>query len=149
MTSTSEIWGNASSAILLSAQIPPSTRKSAPVKTRKRFRAHQSIHRAIMLHPSCSVHVQLLTGDGLSIVLRQDCGLPRSSASQHTCSFIDALAFVAESDGSAHCRHSHCRHGGHGECHRDFRPGDWRAIRIRESYTEDIASLVGWARLRT
>src|SRR5579872_4571292 len=99
MTSTSEISGNASSGILRSAQIPTSTRKSVPVKTRKRFRAHQSIHRAIMLHPSRSAHAQLLAGDGLSIFLRQDCGLPRSSAFQHARSFVDAVAFVAESNG--------------------------------------------------
>ena len=54
---------------LTQAQMPASTSRSVPVKTRKRLRAHQSIHREIMLHPSRRVDAELLAGDGLAVLL--------------------------------------------------------------------------------
>src|SRR6266403_4566660 len=95
MTSTSEISGSASRGILRKDQIPASTNKSVPVKTRNRFRAHQSIQRAITLHSSRRVHAQLLARERLSVFLRQDCGLPRSTASKIAGTLVDTFAFVA------------------------------------------------------
>src|SRR5437870_6631282 len=80
MTCTSEMSGNASKGIRRSDQIPASTRRSVPVNTRKRFRAHQSIQRAITLHASRRVHAELFAGHGLPVLFRDDCHLPRSAA---------------------------------------------------------------------
>ena len=52
------------------------------MKTRKRFRAHQSIHREITLHPSRGVHAQLLAGDRLPVLFGDDRDLPCSAALQ-------------------------------------------------------------------
>src|ERR1700730_10216811 len=141
MTSTSEISGKASSGILRRDQIPASTSRSVPVNTRNRFRAHQSIHRAITLHSSRGVHAQLLAGNWLSIFLRQDCGLPRSTASQIAGTFVDAIALVAEGNGSPHRRHSHLWHCGHEKRDRDLRAGNGRTTRVREFYPENVAAL--------
>src|SRR6266851_4897755 len=149
MTSTSEISGNASSGILRRDQIPASTSKSVPVKTRKRFRAHQSIHRPITLHSSRGVHAQLLAGDHLPILLRQDCGLPRSTASKLARTFVDAFAFFAECNRSSHRRHSHLWHRGHEERNRNICAGNRRATRIRELYAEDVAPLAWRTWLRS
>src|SRR5260370_14077705 len=94
--------GNASSGICRKAQMPVSTRRSVPMKTRKRFRAHQSIHREITSHPSRGVHAQLLGCDELAVLFCKDCGLPGSSALKLSRTFIDAVALVAESDGWTH-----------------------------------------------
>src|SRR5258708_18983312 len=80
ITSTSEMSGNASSGICRKAQMPVSTRRSVSMKTRKRFRAHQSIHREITSHPSRGVHAQLLGCDELAVLFCKDCGLPGSYA---------------------------------------------------------------------
>src|SRR5216683_3336751 len=113
MTSTSEISGNASSGILRSAQIPANTSSSVPVKTRKRFRAHQSIHRAITSHPSCGVHAHLLAADHLAVLFGNDRDLPVPAASQLARPLVYAVALVGQGDGNAHLRHSHRRHGRH------------------------------------
>src|SRR5256885_17245077 len=106
MTCTSEISGSASSGIRRSDQIPASTRSSVPVKTRKRFFAHQSIHRAITLHSSGGVDAQLLTCDGLPILFRNDRDLPSSAAVELARPFIETIPFVAQGDRSAHRRHA-------------------------------------------
>src|ERR1700730_463568 len=147
MTSTSEISGNASSGILRNDQIPASTSKSVPVKTRNRFRAHQSIHRAITLHSSRRVHAQLLARNRLPIFLGYDRGLPRSTASKLAGTFVDPFSFLAESNRRPHCRHSHLWHRGHKERYRDFRARNRGATRVREFYAEDVAALVWWTRL--
>src|SRR5216684_222757 len=59
--------GNASRGIWRRAQIPVSTSRTVPMKTRKRFRAHQSIHREITLHASRGIHAQLLGRDAMPI----------------------------------------------------------------------------------
>src|ERR1700740_770236 len=96
MTSTSEISGKASSGMRRKVQMPANTRKSVPVKTRKRFRAHQSIHRAITLHPSRSVQRYLLVGDGLTLFPGQDRDLARSTAVQFPRALVEAIPFVTE-----------------------------------------------------
>src|SRR5229473_1768468 len=143
ITSTSEMSGNASSGMCRRAQIPESTSRSVPMKTRKRFRAHQSIHRAITLHPSRSVHAQLLAGDELAILFGEDCDLPGSAGFKPSRTFIEAVALVAEGDGCTHRRHAHCRHRRHEKRHADFRPGDGRSTRICEFHAEDVAALMG------
>src|SRR5881394_102346 len=107
MTCTSEISGSASSGIRRSDQIPASTRSSVPVKTRKRFFAHQSIHRAITLHSSRGVQAQLLAGDGLPVLLRDDGDLPRAAAVELARPFIETIPFVTQGDRSTHRRHAH------------------------------------------
>src|SRR5437899_12504700 len=104
MTCTSEISGNASSGMRRSDQMPASTRSKVPVKTRNRFRAHQSIDRAITLHSSRGVEAQLLAGDGLGILLRHHSDLPSAAAVELERCFIMAIPFVAEADRGAHCR---------------------------------------------
>src|SRR5580704_5767509 len=101
--------GNASSGIWRRAQIPVSTSRTVPMKTRKRFRAHQSIHREITLHSSCDVHAELLGRDGLPIPLCEDGDLPGSAAIQLSRTFIEAVALVAECDGYTHRCHAHRR----------------------------------------
>src|SRR6266699_3400456 len=113
MTSTSEISGKASSGILRSDQIPASTSRSVPVKTRNRLRAHQSIHRAITLHSPRRVHAQLLAGNRLPVFLRHDCCLPRSAASKLAGTFVDTVAFVAEINWTPHLRHTPLRNRSH------------------------------------
>src|SRR5580692_11182089 len=115
MTWTSEMSGNASRGIRRSDQIPASTRSSVPVKTRKRFFAQQSIHRAITLLSSRSVDAQLLAGDGLPVLLGDDRDLPSSAAVELGGSFIEAITFVAQGDRGAHCRHTHRGHRRHKE----------------------------------
>src|SRR5215831_11874272 len=80
ITSTSEISGSASSGICRMDQMPASTSKSVPVKTRNLFRAHQSIHREITSHSSRGVHRGLLAGDNLPVFLGDDGDLPGSAA---------------------------------------------------------------------
>src|ERR1700674_1468204 len=82
ITSTSEMSGSASSGIWRKAQIPASTSSRVPVKTRKRFRPHQSIHRAITSHPPCGVHAHLLAGNDLTILFGKDRDLPSSATSK-------------------------------------------------------------------
>src|SRR6267378_3131580 len=88
MTCTSEISGSASSGIRRSDQIPASTRSSVPVKTRKRFFAHQSIQRAITLHSSRGVDAQLFAGDGLPVLLCDNGDLPGAATVELGRSFI-------------------------------------------------------------
>src|SRR5689334_17104750 len=80
MTSTSEISGSASSGIWRKDQMPASTSNSVPVKTRKRFRAHQSIHREITSHTSRGIHIQLFSGYDLPAPLGEHRHLPSSAA---------------------------------------------------------------------
>src|SRR6266446_4931996 len=96
MTCTSEISGSASSGMRRIDQIPASTRSNVPVKTRKRFFAHQSIQRAITLHSSRGVDAQLLAGDGLAVLFRDDGDLPRPAAVELGRSFIKTIPFVRE-----------------------------------------------------
>src|ERR1700747_576286 len=91
ITSTSEISGSASSGIWRNAQIPASSNSTVPVKTRNRFRAHQSIHRETTSHPSRGVHTQLFTGDDLPVLFCDDRHLPRSTAPQLARPFVHAV----------------------------------------------------------
>src|ERR1019366_640419 len=116
ITSTSEMSGSASRGIWRNDQIPASTRSNVPAKTRKRFRAHQSIHREITSHSSCGIDVQLLTSYDLAVFLGKDCDLPCSATFKLARSFIKPVAPVAECDRDTHCRHAHCRHGRHEKC---------------------------------
>src|SRR5260370_41213756 len=142
MTSTSEISGKASRGMRRSPQMPASTRKSVPVKTRKRFRAHQSIHRAITLHPSRGVHAELFASNSLSVFPRQDGDLPRSATFKLAGTFINAVGFFRESHGCPHCGHSHFWHPWHEKRHADVCTRDWHAAGIREFHSKDIAPFV-------
>src|SRR5438445_8386337 len=113
ITSTSEMSGNASSGIWRRDKIPVSTSRTVPMKTRKRFCAHQSIHREITLHASRGIHAQLLGRDELPILFCEDGDLPCSAAIQLSRAFIEPIAFVAESNGYAHRCHAHRGHRGH------------------------------------
>src|SRR5579863_1758145 len=94
MTSTSEMSGSASREILRRLQMPASTSMSVPVKTRKRLRAHQSIQRASMSHPSRCIDAELLGGDGLSVLLRGDGDLPCAATGKLPRSLVEAVALV-------------------------------------------------------
>src|SRR5206468_10890744 len=107
MTCTSEISGNASSGMRRSDQIPASTRSNVPVKTRKRFFAHQSIHRATTLHSSRGVDAQLLADDGLPIFFSGDRDLPRSATVELGRSFVQTIPFVVQGDRCTHRGHAH------------------------------------------
>ncbi len=72
------------------------------MKTRKRFCAHQSIHREITLHASCGIHAQLLGRDELPILFCEDGDLPGSTAFQLSRTFIEPVALVAEGERHAH-----------------------------------------------
>src|SRR6266566_89363 len=147
MTSTSEMSGNASSGIRRKDQIPASTSNSVPVNTRKRFRAQQSIHRTITLHPSRGGYGDLFAGDSLAVFPRQDCDLPGSPASKLAGTFVDARSPFGECHWCAHGRHSHLWHGGHEEGHADLCTRDWGAAGIRELHAKHIAALMGRARI--
>src|SRR5712691_10910243 len=108
ITCTSEMSGNASSGMWPRDQMPAKTRSKVPVKTRKRFRAHQSIHRAITLHSPFGIHAQGLLGHGLSALLRHDGDLPGSSALQFPLALVTAVAFVRAFAHRTHRCHSHC-----------------------------------------
>src|SRR5579864_782601 len=140
MTSTSEISGNASSGILRSAQIPANTRKSVPVKTRKRFRAHQSIQRAITLHSSCCADGYLFARNGLSVFSDKDRDLPRSAAFKLGGTFVNARSFLRELYLRAHRSHTHFRHTGHEKRHADFCARDRCAVCIGHFYAKNVAT---------
>src|SRR5262249_7017546 len=115
MTCTSEISRSASKGVFRSDQIPASTSSSVATKTRKRFCAHQSIQRGIMLHPSGGVQAELFRSDRLAVLFRDEGDLPRSAAVELAGALIDSVPFVGKSDRGAHRGHAHCRHGGHEE----------------------------------
>src|SRR6266851_666747 len=146
MTWTSEISGNASKGMRRNDQIPASTRRSVPVNTRKRFRAHQSIQRAITLHASRGVHAELLAGDGLAVLFRDDGDLPRSAAFELAGALVQAVSFVSEGDLRAHRGHPHRRHGGHEERYGNVRTGNRSAVRIAQLHSNRVAALArrGW-----
>src|SRR5438874_124772 len=136
ITCTSEISGSASRGTRRNDQIPASTRRSVPVKTRNRFRAHQSIHREITLHASRGVHAELLAGNGLPVLLRRNRDLPGSATFEWPGALIESIAFVGESHLCSHGGHAHGGHGGHGECDRDFRARDRSSVRVRKLHAE-------------
>src|SRR2546422_4935804 len=91
ITSTSEMSGNASSGMRRRAQIPASTSRSVPMKTRKRFRAHQSIHREITLHASFGVHRELFGAEHLPAATHDDADLPGSPGLEDTIPLVMPL----------------------------------------------------------
>src|SRR5438046_9190908 len=115
MTCTSEISGRASTGIWRRDQIPVSTSKKVPVKTRNRLRAHQSIQRAIMLHPPFGIHVQLLAAEHLPVFLVHDRHLPAAPALKLCRTLVRASSLVVEVGEHAHRAHAHRRHGRHEE----------------------------------
>src|SRR5579884_2993373 len=116
MTSTSEMSGNASRGMCCMDQMPASTSRSVPVKTKKRLRAHHSIQRLITLHSSPGAHGQLLGSNGLPAFLGCNTDLPGASAAEIARAFVHASALVAQYHHRAHRRHAHSGHGGHEEC---------------------------------
>src|SRR5215469_12532272 len=140
MTCTSEISGSASKGMFRNDQIPASTSRRVATKTRKRFSAHQSIQRAITLHPSRGVQAELLRCNGLPALLRNDSYLPRSAAFELSGAFVSSVAFVCESSWGTHCSHAHRRHGWHKECDGDFRPGNGGAARVSEFHANEVAA---------
>src|ERR1700687_2165910 len=143
ITSTSEMSGNASRGMGRSAQIPESTSKIVPMKTRKRFRAHQSIHWAITLHASRGVHAELLSCDKLAILFGEDCDLPGSTAIKLSRTFIKAVALVAKSERDAHCCHAHCGHRRHEKRNGNVCPSNGCSICICELHAKYVATLMG------
>src|SRR5437899_9092343 len=99
ITSTSEMSGNASSGIWRRDKIPVSTSRTVPMKTRKRFCAHQSINREITLHASRGIHAQLLARDVLAILFCEDGDLPASAAIKLSLTFLETVAVVDAGDG--------------------------------------------------
>src|SRR5438445_12669578 len=110
ITSTSEMSGNASSGIWRRDKIPVSTSRTVPMKTRKRFCAHQSIHREITLHASRGIHAQFLARDELAILFCEDGDLPCSAALKLSLTFIETVALVAEAVGCTHRCHARRAH---------------------------------------
>src|SRR5260370_41956041 len=108
--------GNASRGIWRRAQIPVSTSRTVPMKTRKRFCAHQSIHREMTLHASRSVHAQLLGRDELPILFCQYCDLPCSAATKLSRTLIETVALVAEEDACTQRCHANRQHRPHEKC---------------------------------
>src|SRR3989442_8811870 len=96
ITSTSEMSGNAWRGMRRRAQIPASTSRSVPMKTRKRFRAHQSIHREITLHPSFGVHRELFGAEHLPAATHDDADLPGSPGLEDTIPLVNAFALVID-----------------------------------------------------
>src|SRR5260370_4303755 len=119
------------------------------MKTRKRFPAHQSIHREITSHPSRGVHAQLLGRDELTILFGKDCDLPGPAAPKLSRTLIETVALVAENYRCPHRRHAHCGHRWHKKRHADFRPRDGRSICVCEFCAEDVAALMSRGRGRT
>src|SRR5260370_3785571 len=139
--------GNASRGIWRRAQIPVSTSRTVPMKTRKRFCAHQSIHREITLHASRGIHAQLLGRDELPILFCEDCDLPGSAALKLSRTFIEAAALVAESDGCTHRCHAHCGHRRHEKRHADFRSSDGCSSYVCEFHAEYVGAFVKRVRI--
>src|ERR1700687_3152888 len=100
------------------AQIPASTSKSTPVKTRNRLRAHHSMIRLITLHSSRRVEREVLAHDDLSVLSGRDRYLPRAARSQIAVAFIQAAPLIARIDDCFHGSHSHVWHSRHEECDR-------------------------------
>src|SRR5438552_17230131 len=96
MTCTSEISGNASRGMRRRDAIPASTSSSVPVKTRKRFFAHQSIQRAITLHSSRGVEAELFCDHALPVLFRDDGDLPSAAAIEFPGAFVDSIPFVGK-----------------------------------------------------
>src|SRR5215471_9067587 len=107
ITCTSEISGRASRGIFRNDQVPASTSKSVATKTRKRFSAHQSIQRAITLHPSCGIRAELFCRDRLTVLLGEDGHLPRSSAIELCGAFVHSVSFVSHRHRGTHGGHAH------------------------------------------
>src|SRR5579859_2700720 len=128
--------------------MPASTSSAVPMKTRKRFCAHQSIHREITLHASRGVHAKLLGRDELAILFCKDGHLPGAAAVKLSRTFIESIALVAESEGCTHRCHAHSGHRRHEKCHADFRPGNGRSTRICEFHAEHVASFPRRGRVR-
>src|SRR5215472_16294324 len=143
MTWTSEISGRASKGMFRSDQIPASTSRSVATKTRKRFSAHQSIQRAITLHPPCGVQAELLCSYRLSVLFRDDGDLPSSSAIELSRAFVISVSLVCENDRHTHGGHTHRRHCRHEERDGDFRTGKSGAACIKEFHANDVASAPG------
>src|SRR5215469_793994 len=139
MTCTSEISGSASRGIFRNDQIPASTSRSVATKTRKRFSAHQSIQRAITLHPPRNIQPELFCRDRLSILFRQDTDLPRSSAIELCETLVDSVSFFGESDRCPHGGHAHRRHCRHGERDRDVRARKRSAACISKLHSNNVA----------
>src|SRR5215468_11174665 len=140
MTCTSEISGSASKGMFRNDQIPVSTSRSVATKTRKRFWAHQSIQRAIMLHPSGGVQAELFRSDRLAVLFRDDGDLPGASALELGGTLVDSVPFVGKSDRGAHRGHAHCGHSGHEEGDRHFRARDGGAIRAGKFHANEVAA---------
>src|SRR6516165_2279161 len=140
MTCTSEISGSASKGMFRSDQIPASTSRRVATKTRKRFSAHQSIQRAITLHPSRGVQAELFRGNGLAVLFRDDGDLPCTSALELGGALVDSVPFVGKSDRGTHRGHAHCRHSGHEEGDRNLRARDGGAIRAGKFHPNEVAA---------
>src|SRR5579871_1521334 len=149
MTSTSEMSGSASREIWRRLQMPASTSMSVPVKTRKRLRAHQSIQRASMSHPSRCVDAELLGSDGLPVFLCGNGDLPGAAAPKLARSLVQAVTFVGTLHVGSHGRHSHSGHRRHEEGYGDLSACDGRTLRVRKLHAENIASLARRVRLRS
>src|SRR5207302_5517724 len=114
--------------------------RSVPMKTRKRFRAHQSIHREITLHPSFGVHRELFGAEHLPAATHDDADLPGSPGLEDTIPLVNAFALVIQGAAHAHGRHAHLGHGWHEERNGHFCTRDGRPVRVRQFHTECVVS---------
>src|SRR5215831_18645120 len=147
ITCTSEMSGSASSGMLLMAQIPARTSATVPVKTRKRFSAHHSMIREIILHTSPGVYGELLTDNSVPILLGADCHLPRAPGAEGAAAFVQASAFVSTSNGGLHGAHAHSRHGRHIKGGGDLRSADRGSVVRGELHVKDVVAFMRRRRL--
>src|SRR5579875_1657665 len=140
MTCTSEISGSASRGMCRIAQIPAKSSSNVPVKTKKRFRAHQSTRRLTISHTSRDVHGPLLARNHCPVFLREDRHLPHTPRWQFSLSFINSSASVGKRYGDTLRGHAHRRNRRHEK--RYFHAGARYAgtVRIGELYAKNVAA---------
>src|SRR5688572_23649914 len=122
ITWTSEMSGTASTGIERMAHTPHTVSITVPVKTRNRFRAHQSTTRSIMW---------LLRGDRnlppadfLAVALDADGRVPVAGHHHVAGPSIAPSTLVLQRDAVAHLGHLHFGHRGHEQLHRHVRVRD-------------------------
>src|ERR1017187_23246 len=97
ITWTSEISGRASSGTRCKDQMPANVNIETIANTRKRFREHISMIRAIISHSAFCIQAELLCGDKLSVLSGRNGHLPRTAHRQHGITLVESCAPFAES----------------------------------------------------
>src|SRR5260370_3787245 len=96
ITCTTKRAGGAWREIRLRDQMPAITSRKVPVNTRNRLRAHHSMIQLITLHPSFSVHRELLCRDYSYVLASYNRELPRPARSQLPHYFILPFSYDTE-----------------------------------------------------